>query len=299
MAKILITGIGLIGTALAHQLKNEGHTVQFLSRSLRTNFPFKTFIWNVEQQELDKEALKDVSHIIHLAGANIAEKRWTSKRRKQIIDSRVNSTRLLRSSIKEENLMLESIVCASAIGYYGAKNSETYYKETDAPHNDFISEVCQLWENEIDTFKTLGIRTVTLRTGIVFSSKGGALKKMCDPIKNNFGAIIGKGNQIIPWIHITDLNNIYSNALFDNTYEGVINAVAPSSDTNKDITRAIAEELNKKIWLPPIPPLVLKILFGEMAIILLTGSNISVEKLKQLGFKFEYEDLKSALKNLL
>lgn len=299
MEKVLITGVGLIGTALAYALKNQGYEVQFLSRSQTNSIPFKIYKWNVEAQELDVEALKGVHHIIHLAGANIAEKRWTDLRKKQIIDSRVLSTRLLYNSVKREKTPLKSMVCASAIGYYGALTSEKIFTETDPAHTDFLGQVCQLWEDELNRFSRLKIRTVILRTGVVFSKNGGAFIKLKQPIASNIGAALGNGNQYIPWIHNQDLINMYLRVLKEDRFEGTFNAVAPEHHTNKEITKAIAQRMGKTLWLPPIPSFVMRLVFGELSSILLYGSRVSPKKIQDMGFSFNYSNLNAAIDELL
>ena len=299
MAKVLITGIGFISRNLAEILANDGHQIQFLTRNIHNPITNKKFYWNINDEKIDVDAFNNVDHIMHLAGSNIATKRWTKSRKQDLIDSRVKSTRLIFNTLKKHSIKLKSITCASAIGYYGAINSDKIFTESDDSYNDFIGDLCEQWEHEISNFKKLGIRTTILRTGIVFGKDAGALHNIIKPISMNAGAYIGNGNQYIPWIHISDLCNIYKTALLNKTFKGVFNAVAPSFENNKSITNNIADKLNKKIWLPAIPAFLLKLFLGEMSIILLTGSRISSEKLIQKGFKFEYPTLNSALENLL
>jgi len=298
MAKILITGgRGLIGETITEKLVANGYSVSILSRnkSLKPN----EFYWNISTNYIDKNAFKNIDFIIHLAGAGIADKRWTSKRKETIINSRINSTNLLFKKIKEYKISLKGFIAASAIGYYGAITSKKIFIENDESGNDFLSEVCKHWEKASFQFKELKIRTVILRTGVVFSKKGGAFEKISKPIKLGIGSPIGKGNQYIPWIHIDDLCEMYINAIENVRLNGVYNAVAPNHCTNKQLTKEIANTLNKPIWLPNIPSFLLKLIFGKMAIMLLEGSRVSSEKIKETGFKFKFPKLGVALNNLI
>jgi len=298
MASILVTGgTGLIGSNLCNLLKSKGHSVSILSRSKTKKS--NTFQWNIDKNYIDKDAITNADYIIHLAGAGIADKRWTNARKKVLIDSRVKSTNLLFQKVKELNPNLKGFISASGIGYYGAITSEKIFNENDAPYNDFLSEICILWEKEAAKFNSLNIRTVIFRTGIVISKEGGALEKMIKPIKFGIGAALGTGKQYMPWIAIEDLCNMYLSAIENIELKGIYNAAITDSTTNIALTKLIAKTLKKTLWLPNIPAFVLKILLGELAIILLKGSRVSSEKIKKTGFKFKYTSLeKYLIKNI-
>jgi uncharacterized protein (TIGR01777 family) len=298
MASILISGgTGLVGKHLCKILKEKGHSVAILSRATSDNKSI--FHWNIKDEYIAPEAIKETDFIIHLAGAGIADKRWTKNRKIDLIDSRVASTNLLFKKVKELNPNLKGFISASGIGYYGAVTTSKTFAETDSSGNDFVSEICKLWENSVNQFNTLQIRTVILRTGIVLSKKGGALEKISNPIKLGFGANLGTGKQYIPWIHIEDLCNLFIEAIENNNLNGIYNAVSHEHCTNKTFTKTIAEILNKPLWLPNIPSAILKFILGEMAVILLEGSKISSKKIELTGFKFEFPTLKKALTDLL
>ena len=247
MATILITGgSGLIGKSLISLLKNNGHQVHVLSRK-KSEDP-SVFYWDISKNHIDNDAITTADYIIHLAGENIAGKRWTAKQRKLILESRTISTNLLFEKVKALNPKLKGFISASGIGYYGAKTTSKTYTEKDKPADDFISNVCIAWENSVLQFNTLSIRTVILRTGIVLSNKGGALEKMMLPIKFGFGASLGSGGQFMPWIHIDDLCNMYLSAIENKELEGIYNAVAPEHYTNQEFTTAIANTLCSR-WL--------------------------------------------------
>ena len=297
MTNILVTGgTGLIGKQLCLQLREKGYNIFVLSRSYSNN-P-NTYYWNVEDGFIEPKAIEDAHFIIHLAGASIAESRWTKARKRELINSRIKSTKLLFQKIRVLNPQLKGFIAASGIGYYGAITSEKIFTENDAVGTDFLATICKLWEKESMKFNTINIRTVVLRTGIVLSKNGGALEKISKPIKLGLGSSLGTGNQHVPWIHITDLCNMYIYAIEHSKLNGIYNAVSPEPTTNMELTNSIAQSLHKKIRLPNTPNIVLKALLGKMAVILLEGSRVSSEKITASGFKFKYQNLKEALNNL-
>ena len=295
MEKVLITGgSGLIGRRLSFLLKCRGYEVRILSRSNNPKNNYKTFVWNVSEQYINDSAFEGLKHIIHLAGAGIADKRWSEKRKKEIIASRVASTNLLYNSVKRLKTPLNSFISASATGYYGAITSETIFEEKDKPAKDFLGKVCSLWEDSIFQFNEIKIRTVALRTGIVLSKDGGALKKMKTPIITS----LGNGKQYMPWIHIDDLCELYIKAIEDEQFKGAFNAVSPEHISNLSFSKKISKIFNYPFLALGAPSFILQIVFGEMSTIILNGSRISANKIKQAGFKFKFENLEKALKNL-
>ena len=296
MNTILISGgTGLIGRRLSYLLKAKGYKIHLLSRECNPKNLFPTFLWNINQYTIDDSAFNGVSHIIHLTGAGVANKRWTNKRKNEILDSRVASTNLLYDTVKRLEVPLKSFVAASATGYYGSTTTDKIFKETNKPGNDFLSKVCELWEKAINQFEHLKIRTVILITGIVLSNEGGALKKMTTPVITS----IGNGKQFMPWIHIDDLCELYIKGIEDNKFQGVYNAVSTEHITNFSFSKVLSK-IVKKPFIPFMAPKVLlKIALGEMSSIILNGNRVSAEKIKQAGFKFKFGNLNKALKNLL
>ena len=292
MSKILITGgTGLVGKHLQKKLEEKNHSVVILSRNPTLKNEFK---WNISKEYIDDNAFKDITHIIHLAGAGIADKKWTPKRKKVLIDSRVESANLLFKKIKELKIDLKGFISASGIGYYGAITSDKIFMEDDAPENDFISKVCVEWEKAAHQFKQLNTSVTILRTGIVLTKLGGALPKINTPL---FLASLGTGKQYMPWIHIDDLCNIYVKTVEDVNFTGIYNAVAPEHETNKSFTAKLSKTVSKPIFPLNAPSFVLQTILGEMASILLKGSRVS--SLKTTAFySFIFTDLKSALKNI-
>jgi len=297
MKNVIITGgTGLVGNHLSKKLRKLGYRVYIFSSSVNHESDY-IYYWNYEKGIINHDILKDVDYIIHLAGANISSGRWTLKRKKELVDSRVNSAEFLFNKIKENNVSLKAFISASAVGYYGAVTGDKVFGEDDIPTDDFLGNTCKLWEAAADKFSDLGIRTVKLRTGIVLTSEGGALSKMKTPIKLGFGSAIGTGKQYMPWIHIDDLCNIYIKAIEDDNMKGAYNAVAPSFSTNKEFTQIFAKALNKPFWFPLIPSFFMRLIFGEMSDILLKGSRISSDKITNAGYEFKYDKLKKALES--
>lgn len=299
--KILITGgSGFVGKSLTQLLISQGYHILVLSRQKKKNTEgISYFTWNVEKGLVDEEAILEADYIIHLAGENVAKSRWSKKRKREIIQSRVQSTELIHSFLAENKNKLKAFISASAIGIYGTKTTDEVFKEQSNLGNDFLATVCKKWENAVQKIEDLGIRTVKLRTGVVFGKEGSALQKMLFPIAIGMGSPIGSGKQYVPWIHIDDLCLMYLLALNSDQIKGAYNAVVGDSLTNKVLCNTIANRLNKPFIMPNVPAIFLKLVFGEMANILLKGSQVSSEKIRDAGFVFKYKTIENALDNLL
>ena len=291
MAKILVTGgTGLVGRRLTALLTEKNHEVRILSRNPKNENEFK---WDFSKGFVDDKAIENIDYIIHLAGAGIADKRWTKERKEVIINSRVATANLIFDKIKSQNIPLKGFISASGSNYYGAQTTAKVFKESDAVGTDFLGQVCQKWEEAANQFKELNIPVTILRTGVVLSKTGGALEKMRTPIISP----LGSGNQYMAWIHIDDLCNLYIKAV-EEDFEGVYNTVSPEFHTSRTFSKILAKAI-KKPYLPiAVPGFLLKLVFGELAIILLHGSRLSSDKISKKGFIFKYQELASALKNL-
>lgn len=297
MTKVLVTGgTGLLGTVLIKALKNQGIAVNILSR--KENLKQATYQWDVEKNTIDPRAFEGIVGIIHLAGANIGEQRWTTGRKQALYDSRINSTNMLFQAVKNNNIKLDFFISASAVGYYGSVTNNTVYNEAMPPGSDFLAKLCVDWEKEALRFEELGTRVAIVRTGVVLSNTGGAFLKMLAPIKYFIGAALGTGKQILPWIHIKDLSRTYMHIL-EKELSGVFNAVASEQISNKVFTKTLAKSYHKPLLLPNIPAFMLKLLLGEMATLLLEGSAIDNSLIKNTGFVFEYDTLDGAVKELI
>jgi len=296
---ILITGAsGLIGTRLTELLLEQGNHVAHLSRNHRSGTA-RTFLWDVDKKQVDRHALEGTDAIVHLAGAAVADKPWTDERKWEILKSRTQSTQLLYNELQKGGHAVKTFISASAIGYYGFDDAEKVFHEDDQPGKDFLANVVRQWEAEVDRIQELGIRVVKIRIGIVLSDKGGALKEIARPVKYWVGAPLGSGNQYISWIHLDDLASMFIKALSDEQMEGAYNGTGLYPVTNRELTKAIAHTMQKPLLLPALPAFVLKVLFGEMADIILKGSKVSSEKIQRAGFSFKFDTLEKALADLL
>ena len=297
-AKVLITGgTGLVGTELTRILTKKGFEVSHLSRKANSESAIPVYAWNVTNGTIDEEALA-VDHIVHLAGAGVADQKWTNSRKEIIYQSRIASTELLKEKVSALGIKLKSFISASAIGYYGLDTADETMTEESPSANDFLAGVVKDWEAAADQFENLSDRVVKVRIGIVLAKHGGALPKLVQPVKYGVGAPLGDGSQYMSWIHLRDLVAIFSWAL-ENEIDGVFNAVAPEAVSNKKMTQEIASVLNRPLLLPPVPSFALKFLLGEMSGIVLGGNKVSSKKLVDAGFNFEFQSVTEALRDLL
>lgn len=292
---VLITGgTGLIGQALRQALVAEGHRVSILSRS------GGDFTWDVKTGYFQPEALVGVDAVVHLAGAGIAEKRWTVARKKELIGSRVDSSALLIHALTTIPNQVQVVVSASAIGYYGADSGELNCEETSLAGSDFLAECTQAWEKSVAGVEALGIRLVKFRIGLVLSAKGGIFPVLCRPIRYLVGAVLGSGKQWQSWIHVNDLVGMFLLGLRDESLKGVFNAVSPGAIRHREMTQKIARAMHRPLLMPPVPGFLLRLALGEMACLVLGGNLVSAEKIQKEGkFTFTYTRLEDALKELL
>lgn len=292
--KILITGgTGLIGRRLTAMLLEEGNSVVHLSRSAKGTVP--TFQWDVKNKTIDDRAFEDVDVIIHLAGAGIGDKRWTAKRKREILDTRVASTQLLFETIKKLPKRPTTFISASGIAFYGLTDKKAKYTEKDEQGSGFLADVVRDWESAADQFSALGLRVVKIRTGLVLSREGGALKPMTIPVKYYFGSPLGSGKQPMSWIHIDDLCRIYMEVIKSDEMQGAYNAVTTNVVSNKTFTKQLGKALKKPIILPAVPEFALRLVLGEMADLIVTGTTVYPERLLDSGFRFQFESLETAL----
>ncbi|GAB4027592.1 TIGR01777 family oxidoreductase [Spirosoma koreense] len=298
---VLITGgTGTIGRRLTQLLQQQGFQVSLLSRSRKSIPNVTVYQWDVKKGQLNPEAIATADYIVHLAGEGIADERWSDDRKEEILTSRTQSTELLADALDTTKHHVKAFVASSAIGYYGGDTDDRPLTETSEGGNDFLAQVVRAWERAEDQVAALDIRTVKLRTGVVLTMEGGALPKLVQPIRLGAGAPIGSGQQYVSWIHLDDLCQMYCSALTDKSWQGVYNAVAPTPVTNETLTRTIAQLLHRPVLLPSIPEFAVKLLYGEMAIVV-TGGNYVLNKriADDTSFQYQYADLTKALENLL
>ena len=305
MDTILITGgTGLVGKALGQSLLKKGYQVIILSRNAGKSSTIAGLSysqWNVEAQTIERQAIENADYIIHLAGAGVADKRWTKKRKQEIVESRVKSCKLIIDSLTNIPNKVQAVVSSSAIGWYGPDpvipNPQSFTEEAPA-HDDFLGTTCKQWEESIEPVRQLGKRLVKLRTGIVLSTSGGALKEFIRPLRFGVAAVLGSGKQIISWIHIDDLVNMYIAAIENENLSGVYNAVAPEPVSNKVLTLQLAKS-RKKFFIPiHVPSFLLQLILGEMSVEVLKSATVKSSKIGQAGFHFKFGNISPALEDL-
>jgi uncharacterized protein len=305
MATVLITGgTGLIGKALIKELTNKGYDSIVLTRDksrYKNTAKVSYAEWNVEKQTINKDAIAKADHIIHLAGAGIAERRWTEKRKKEIAQSRVQGGNLLVKTLKEVPNKIKTVVSASAIGWYGPDPqipNPRPFVETDAAAKDFLGSTCRQWEEAILPVMENGKRLVILRTGIVLSNRGGAYPEFKKPLKFGIASVLGNGGQVISWIHINDLVRLYIEAIENERLNGVYNAVAPNPVNNKTLISEMAKQRKKFHIKTSVPSFILKTVLGELSIEVLKSATVSSKKIESAGFQFIFPNIGVAVYNL-
>jgi hypothetical protein len=297
---VLITGgSGLVGRYLTSLLLSEGYRVYHLSRKANHFGRVRVYRWDPEKGILDPAVLEGVDFIIHLAGANIGERRWTKERKKEITASRVLSARLLHEVALSSGHRFKAFISASATGYYGSLTTGRLFTEEDPPADDYLAGVCRSWEEQADLFSGISSRIVKIRTAVVLEKSDSALSKYLLPAKFGIFPVLGSGHQYMPWIHITDLCRIYLKAVSDTGMNGAYNAVAPSYTDQRSFMKTLSLVLGKPFFAPPVPALILRIIMGEMASVVLAGSRVTPDKIISGGYNFQYPDLLSALKDAL
>jgi uncharacterized protein (TIGR01777 family) len=295
---ILITGgSGLLGTELTQLLLDKGYSVSHLSRKPGHDPQVKTFLWDIEQGIIDEKCIDGIDIILHLAGAGIADSRWTDARKKLIIESRTKSIALIYDLLKQKPHQVKKVISASGIGYYSDRGDELMHEDS-LPAHDFMGECCVAWEQAVTAGGALGLDILIFRTGIALTKEGGALTKIAMPVKLGAGAALGSGKQWLSWIHHQDVSDMYLYGIEHQELTGIYNMAAPVPVTNQQLTKAIARQLKKPLWLPNVPAFLLKLLLGEMATIVLGSTKVDTAKIEQAGFQFKYPDIEGALKEI-
>ena len=292
MKTILIAGgTGFTGRKIQALLEEKGYNVNILTRNPKQKNEFR---WDLEQKQIDTKAFENVVSIINLCGANIGEKRWSTKRKKELLDSRIESTKFLYTQI--QNIPnLESYISASGITCYGFEDDTKTYSEEDPFGSDYLSQLVKEWEITADLFLT-HCRVVKMRTAVVLDKEQGALPKISLPIRFGIGSPIGTGKQSTSWVHITDLTNAYLYAI-ENTIIGAFNIVG-GNESNKEFSEKLAKTIHKPFWFPNVPAFILQLLLGEMSIILLKGNTASNQKMIDAGFQFKFLKVQDAFEDL-
>ena len=300
MKILLAGGTGFIGRELLRRLLKERHYVILLSRNAHITFGMENFFvetvwWDGKSIKPDKTDLSSLDAIINLGGAGIADKRWTKKQKKLIVESRIESTRALVELASKLDPKPKHFLNASAIGYYGDVSGKAI-DESASKGEGFLADVCELWENEAKKVTEYGVKFTAFRIGIVLGSKGGMLKKMVPIFKKNLGAVLGSGEQVISWIHLEDLLNAMIFVL-NKRIEGVVNLTSLNSVNMKEFSFTLAEVLKRKCVFT-IPPYFLKLVLGELSETILTGQQVVPKILLDNNFIFKYDKLEKALADI-
>lgn len=300
-AILIAGGTGLVGSRLSNLLINKGYTIHILSRSKRkkNTQQIKYFHWDIDSGTIDLDALQ-VDHIINLAGAGIADKRWTTQRKREILESRTKSTHLIHRAVRETQIPISHYIGASAIGIYGDSAKSKLTETEVSADDDFMVEVCRKWENAHLQLKTLCEHVSILRIGIVLSTKGGALKEILKPLTlGRLGTYFGDGKMIYSWIHIDDLVNMCTSLIDQSIKADIYNAVSPNPVTNKELVEKIMEVKNITALKLPAPGFMMKLLLGEMSNTILNSTSVDSQKIEGAGFTFAYPQLAGALSDIL
>ena len=299
--RVLITGAtGLIGQEIVKLCHEKDIKVNYLTTSkskIVQEENYKGFYWNPKAKEIDADCFKGVDAIVHLAGATVS-KRWTPSYKKEILSSRTETTALLVNTLKELTHTVKQVVSASAIGIYPDSLINYYDESHNEISSSFLGQVVSVWEQASDEFLKLNITVSKIRIGLVLSNKGGALMEIVKPIKFGLGAAFGNGKQWQSWIHIHDLANLFLYVL-QNNLSGVFDGVAPNPTSNSELTKTAASVLHKPLFMPNIPKFFMKLVLGEMHILLFESQRVSSKKIADTGFLFKFNYLEPALKNLL
>jgi uncharacterized protein len=305
MSTVIITGgTGLIGRTLTKILLDKGYKVIILTRDPagKTHGEKISYAaWDIRKKEIDTDAVKKADHIIHLAGAGVVDKKWTEAYKKEIRESRIESSRLIIEALKNTPNSVRTVISASAIGWYGPDHEPVKpFTETDPATDDFLGQTCKLWEESIEPVTSLGIRSVKFRIGILLSNDGGALAEFKKPLHFGIAAILGNGKQVISWIHINDLCRMFIHALENENLHGTYNAVAQQPVSNKTLILTLAKKMRGKFFVPVhVPSFVLKIMLGKRSIEVLKSATVSCNKIMDTGFVLHFNKIGDAMKDLI
>jgi uncharacterized protein len=301
MPTVLITGgTGLVGRELSTLLVQKGYQVIVLSRRAgpaQAGGAIRYAQWDVAAQKIDVAAVQEADYIIHLAGAGVMDKRWSPAWKKEIVDSRTQSSRLLADTLRQHPHHVKAVISASAIGWYGADHEPPVPFTEEAPHDgQFLGDTCYQWEQCIEPVAAMGIRLAKLRIGIVLSEGGGALQEFKKPLRFRVAGILGSGKQVISWIRSEDLCRLFLFALENEGIQGVYNAVAPHPVSNRTLTLALAKAVCGRFFVAlPVPAFMLKLLLGGGSIEVLKSVTVSSQKIQQAGFAFLYNTIEEAV----
>ena len=292
---LIAGGTGLIGSRLTEILQAKGHQVRLLTRSPKAD---GHFFWDPSKGAIDHSALEGVDAVVNLAGAGIADGRWTAARKRELVDSRVQSAAVLYQAMEKMTNRPKSYLSASAIGIYGNSGENWMQESTPPVEQSFLVDCSQQWEAAADQMRQLDIRTIKFRIGIVLAKEGGALAEIVNPLRFGLGAYFGDGQAWWSWIHRDDVCGAFVWGIDNQAVEGVFNLVAPNPARGKDLVKSIAEAREKAAIFLPAPSFVLRMVFGEMSAVILNSNRVSAEKISKAGFEFQWPQIDAALRDI-
>jgi len=299
MPTVLIGGgTGLVGSRMSQMLKEKGYEVRHLSRTRNLQAEFPAYYWDIKKMVIDEDALEGVDYVVNLAGAGIADKRWTDARKKLIIESRTQTTDLLRKYMENGRLKSKVFVSASAVGYYGNRGNDLMTEE-NAPGDGFLSQSVIFWEDAVKMIEDTGLRTVRLRTGIVLSQQGGAMPELMKTFPVGVGAYFGSGKAYYSWVHIDDIARLHIYAMENENLHGAYNAVAPNPAQMKEMVMKMKKAYSRPVLVVPAPDFGIKLAFGELSHTVLDSTRVSSQKIEEAGFEFEFPELLPALEDIM
>lgn len=298
MQKILIAGgTGFLGKHLIPFLAAKGYTLHVLTRNKNTSLPQATvYAWDVEKGYIDARAFEGVDTVINLTGAGIGDKRWTAKRKQELLNSRTQPLALLYRYITERDLPVRTVISSSAVGYYGAVTTDQVFTEDATGGHDFLGNLCAQWESAARQFEASGRRVVILRKGVIMANNGPFYEKMASVARWGINPAVGSGKQYVPWIGASDLLRCYDFILQHEAIAGVFNAVSGAPVTMNTMAKAFLHHFGYSKWTPNVPAFLAKLIFGEMANMLLEGSKVSEQKIRDAGFTFQVNDIETSLR---
>ncbi|MFE8698721.1 TIGR01777 family oxidoreductase [Cytobacillus sp. FJAT-53684] len=298
--KIAVTGgTGFVGRALINELTKKGHEIFILTRngSNRENSSLITYIQWLNEGDQPSESLEGIDVFINLAGESINSGRWTKERKKKIIDSRIDATKEVLHILSHLQKKPQILINASAIGYYGISDTQTFTEKSSEFGTDFLAKTVQQWETEASKAREFNIRTVFCRFGIILDKADGALPRIALPYKLLAGGTVGSGNQWVSWIHLKDIIGGIEFTISNESIEGPVNFTAPTPVSMKEFGRTLGSVLQRPHWIPA-PEFALKAALGEMSMLVLEGQRVVPEKLLSLGYSFAFENLHDALTDI-
>jgi hypothetical protein len=299
---LIAGGSGLVGQSLSKYLVDKGYNVNWLSRHVNKVRPMqgvKVFKWDTDNHFIDLKAIENVSVIVNLAGQSIVGQKWTERYKEKIVKSRINSSLTILKGLEESGREIDVFIGASAVGYYGMRIADYYFTEVDKPGNDFLADTCVKWEKSYEKFYQYSKHVSVLRLGLILSQNGGFYPQITKSFKYGFGVSLAPGKQIMPCVHVEDVVRAIYFLIQNSDKNSTYNLVSDIQPTYDELINQVASTFQKPMLPFRLPEWFLKLILGEQYKMLTTGVHVSNGKIKQVGFKFKYNNLNNAIQNLI